>query len=98
MNVDFKEALRLRNVEPNSTWMRSDGYEMIVVMPDDDTAIQALCAQFACSYDQKSSADDPQWIKVIRLGLAKSSQACIDIYFVPFMCGQIDKGILTRIG
>lgn len=100
MSVDFREALRLRGVEPNTTWMRADGQEMLVVMPDDESAVRDMCAQFACDYkqDRQAKPDDPQWIRVLRLYLSNRSGGTVDVYFVPFLCGQIDQGIIKRIG
>lgn len=99
MSVDFREALRLRGVEPNSTWMREDGHEMLVVMPDDEAAVAELCERFVCEYkkDPTAKPEDSQWIRVLRIHFAKRTGGSVDVYFVPFMCGQIDKGILTRI-
>jgi hypothetical protein len=99
MSVDFREALRLRGVEPNSTWMRDDGQEMLVVLPQDEEAVAEMCARFACEYkkDPDAKPEDPQWIRVLRLHLTRRTGGNMDVYFVPFICGQIDRGILKRI-
>jgi hypothetical protein len=96
MSIDFREVLRVRNVEPNSTWIRADGKEMFIVMPDDETVMHEALKDFVSG----STGDlyNPGWIRVIRLPVEGKTFARTDIMFVPYLCGQIDKGILTRIG
>lgn len=96
--IDFAGALRDRNVVPNSTWLKSDNTEMFVVLPDDDTAIRKLLDSFDNSFDNVPNADEPGWIRVARLPVEGRTFARVDIMFVPYLCGQIDKGIIKRIG
>jgi hypothetical protein len=97
--MNIQRALRERGVVPNSTWIRSDGAEMLVVMPNDEEAIRDACDEFVCMYTYPGSIDEaPQWIRVVRMGVGQRSHACVDIVYVPFMCGQIDAGVITRVG
>jgi len=95
--IDFTRALQDRGALPNSTWLRADNTEMLVVLPDDETAVRNLCQEFECEFDSASPLE-VNWIRVIRMPVEGKSHSRVDMLFVPYLCGQIDKGILTRIG
>ncbi len=96
--ADYSRALADRGVTDGSTWLHVDNNEMFVVMPQDEDVIRELCTQFACAYTDVNARDNtPQWIRVIKLGVNKGS-ANVDVVFVPWMCGRIDKGFIKRIG
>lgn len=96
--IDFRRALLDRNVVPNSTWLRSDNSEMLVILPDDETAVRTLMEGFESTFDNVPNPDEPGWIRVARLPVEGRTHTRVDIMFVPYLCGQIDKGILARIG
>ncbi len=96
--IDFARALRDRAVLPNSTWLRSDNTEMLVVLPDDETAIRECLGTFECTYENVPKTDEPGWIRIARLPVEGRTHARMDMIFVPYLCGQIDKGIIKRIG
>jgi len=96
--IDFARALRDRDAVPNSTWLRSDNSEMLVILPDDETAMRKFLGTFDSAFDNVPAADEPGWIRVVRLPVEGKTFTRVDIMFVPYLCGQIDKGIIKRIG
>ena len=99
--TDYREALKMRDVVPNSTWMR-DGVEMYVVLPEDDESVQNIMIELGCAglFENVTDPDaySTGWIRVAIIGLGKKERATVKTVFVPFFLGQIDKGIFTRIG
>lgn len=94
--MDFKRALSDRGVTPNSTWIREDNREMLIVAPDEDSATRELLTEF-----ENVLGSDPSqvaWIRVVRVPVEGKIYACSDVMFVPLLIGQIDRGILKRIG
>lgn len=94
--IDYRRALAERGIVPNSTWLRADAAEMIVVMPDDETVMRETLKEFVSG--SSGDPNDPGWIRVARLPVEGKTHARVDVLFVPFLCGQVDTGILTRIG
>lgn len=94
--IDFAQVLRVRGATANSTWLRSDNSELLIVLPDDETAIKALCDEFEYDYSP-IGGDQPNWIRVARLSVNGKSITRIDAMFVPYFCGLIDQGRLTKI-
>lgn len=93
----YKQALDARGVEANSTWLKVDNSEMYVVLPDDEEQTRALCEEFACVYTGRDV--EPQYLRVVRIAVdSKKAGANVDVMFVPYFCGQIDQGRITRIG
>ncbi len=101
MNPDYREALKMRDVVPNSTWMREGGAEMYVVLPEDDESVQELIESLGCTGQFEQTGESQTgvgWIRVARIRLNGKEFAGVDTVFVPLFLGQIDKGIFTRIG
>ncbi len=101
--IDYREALRARDVVPNSTWMKKDNTEMYIVLPDDDDAVRLLMKDYAVesvfSNDPDCKpADGPGWIRIARIRLDNKQGANVDVVFIPAFLGHIDKGTYTRIG
>ena len=96
--IDFARVLQDRDVTPGSTWLRSDNTEMLVILPGEDTVIRKLLEKFESVHDNVPSADEPGWVRVARLPVNGKAFTRIDVVFVPYLCGQIDKGLLARIG
>jgi len=99
--TDYREALRMRGVVPNSTWMR-DGVEMYVVLPEDDESVQEIMVELGCAGLFENVADPDAystgWIRVAVIGLGNKGSAAVKTVFVPLFLGQIDKEQLKRIG
>jgi accessory colonization factor AcfC len=98
MHPLYKQALEQRGVEPNTTWMKSDGSEMYVVMPDDEEEMHSLCEKHDLVYSFNERVE-PMYVRVLRIAVgSKHEGANVDVMFAPYLCGQIDQGRLTRIG
>ena len=100
--IDYREALRARDVVPNSTWLHEAGSMMYVVLPEDDDSVQDLIKSLGCTGQFDVGArEEPAgigWMRVAKIRLSGKDFAGVDIVFVPLFLGQIDKGIFTRIG
>ena len=100
--TDYREALKARNVVPNSTWMHAGGAVMYVVLPEDDESVQELLESLGGTGQFDNAEDNAKaeigWMRVAKIRLAGKDFAGVDILFVPLFLGQIDKGIFTRIG
>lgn len=94
----YKQFLESRGVTSNTTWLRSDNSEMYVILPEDEEETRALCEEFACTYSG-STETDPQYLRILRIAVESNRQgACVDVAFVPWLCGLIDQDRIKRIG
>ncbi len=100
--TDFREALKARDVVPNSTWLREGGTEIYVVLPEDDDSVKELIVSLGCSgqfeHGDVGVGVGLGWIRVARMRLDSRAFAGVDIVFVPLFLGQIDHGLFKRIG
>jgi len=101
--IDYREALKARDVVPHSTWIRDGGSEMYVILSENDDGVQELIASLGCAGMFTNVVNEVEyatthWIRVARIRIEGKTFAGVDLVYVPLFLGQIDKGIFKRIG